>query len=257
MTECRYLPLMVWFELRCHILQIFSLVDDRSTNDELIIKVYAYLKAVMAPQANKHAATNALFSKMSLPGQLPPGTFDLDAEFVAKSNLPDEKLQSFLAADITGSNGKLRKGLIYGIGEQSIANLAEVGIVTVHQLTGRILQHCSRGGFDAERASRWLKSIGCSPAHTKAVVVQLFSRLEVGAPNLSCFIRGSAAYESATVPCSVSPRHITVAPSIVYGLYTAITRGFAAMHHSTSLPGPSGDVPWWRLPVCRNGGTRM
>lgn len=108
---------MVWFELRCHILQIFSLVDDRSTNDELIIKVYAYLKAVMAPQANKHAATNALFSKMSLPGQLPPGTFDLDAEFVAKSNLPDEKLQSFLAADITGSNGKLRKGLIYGIGE--------------------------------------------------------------------------------------------------------------------------------------------
>ena len=160
--------------------QVLSLVDEESTDASLPDKVYAYLSKAMAPHANKHVATRALFCKISLGFKPPRGTGVLDEAFVADSRLPPDKLKEFLRADIgTGKSSRLREGLIYGIGVASITKLKEEGIATVHQLLGHLLYDNSGNAFDPDRATTWLRSVGCSAAHTKAVVVQLFSRLAV------------------------------------------------------------------------------
>jgi len=151
-----YVLLIITTRRPCE-MQILSLVDDTTTGEDLPTKVHAYLATVMPPQANKHATTLAIFSKISIGIEPPPGTDLLDAKFVAQSNLPDSKLQEFLEADIgTGRAGRLREGLIYGIGKVSIANLAKENIATVHQLLGRLLCDNSGKAGDVERANTWM-----------------------------------------------------------------------------------------------------
>jgi len=142
--------------------------------------VYNYLDTVSPLKTNKHASTHAIFSKISLGIPPPPGVDLFSAEFMTKSRISDAKLQMFLQTDITnGRQGCLRANFMYGVGPATIENFRRAGIVTVHQLLGRLLYDNSGAAFDSENATAWLKSMGCSASHCRAVVVQLFSRLQV------------------------------------------------------------------------------
>lgn len=161
-----------------------SLRGNDMTQQEHLNSFLQYLAVdAECPKAYVHSQVQAISEKMNTGFEC---RCAVEEKLMVKSTsqMGEEKMAAFLAADLTGD----LKTDLYGVGPKSVSKMAALGVTNTWQLVGKFLStlRAEDSGDSDDPANNagefieWLTAAGTAASYRATVVVQIVEKLKCG-----------------------------------------------------------------------------